>query len=204
MFVSIIVSLAFSVLFLLCFAFSHWIGCFWLSFLGELLFAFVVAIFAICTPGRLLFCFAFSLLSSRPRTGSATAFLFSRWIIDHKVEARSVNVMNTHTHTHCCLFPLLCVFLWRYRLISVVIFSWTGNGQEWTWCCRMDVRACVWCLVSGCSSSWYVLYLLCGFPLGSWALAWPRAGSLRSAYVWIQSINQSINIRDLACNKMYQ
>ena len=50
-------------------------------------------------PGAAPFCFPFSLLSGRPRTGSATAFLFSRWIIDHKVEARSVNVMNTHTHT---------------------------------------------------------------------------------------------------------
>ena len=27
---------------------------------------------------------------------------------------------------------------------------------------------------------------LCGFPLGSWALLWPRAGSLGSAYVRIQ------------------
>ena len=43
--------------------------------------------------------------------------------------------------------PLLCVFLWMYRLISVVIFSWTGNGQEWTWCCsRMDIRVCVFSL----------------------------------------------------------
>ena len=45
---------------------------------------------------------------------------------------------------YCCLFPLLCVFLWMYRLISVVTFSWTGNGQEWTWCrSRMDIRVCV-------------------------------------------------------------
>ena len=51
-------------------------------------------------PGAAPFCFPFSLLSGRPRTGSATTFLFSRWIIDHKVDARSVNVMNTHTHTH--------------------------------------------------------------------------------------------------------
>ena len=48
---------------------------------------------------------------------------------------------------YCCLFPLLWVFLWMYRLISVVIFSWTGNGQEWTWCCsRMDIR--VWVVFS--------------------------------------------------------
>ena len=31
----------------------------------------------------------------------------------------------------------------------------------------------------------YYIYL-CGFPLGSWALVWRRAGSLRSAYVRIQ------------------
>ena len=25
-----------------------------------------------------------------------------------------------------------------------VFFRWTGNGQEWTWCCsRMDIRVCV-------------------------------------------------------------
>ena len=44
-----------------------------------------------------------------------------------------------------CLFPLLlCVFLWMYRLISVVIYSWKENGQEWAWCCsRMDIRVCV-------------------------------------------------------------
>ena len=65
----------FFALFLRCFVFFHWIGYFW----GFLFFP---------------------LLSSRPRTGSATAFLFSRWSIGHKVEARSVNVMNTHTHTH--------------------------------------------------------------------------------------------------------
>ena len=34
-------------------------------------------------------------------------FLFFRWIIDHKVEARSVNVMNTHTHTHYLWWSLL-------------------------------------------------------------------------------------------------
>ena len=28
---------------------------------------------------------------------------------------------------------------------------------------------------------------LCGFPLSSWALVWPRVGSLRSAYMRIQS-----------------
>ena len=32
--------------------------------------------FAVCTPGRLSFLFSISLLSSRPRTGSATAFCF--------------------------------------------------------------------------------------------------------------------------------
>ena len=48
---------------------------------------------------------------------------------------------------YCCLFPLLCVFLWMYQLISVVIFSWTGNEQEWTWCCsRMDIPVCVFSL----------------------------------------------------------
>ena len=48
---------------------------------------------------------------------------------------------------YCCFFPLLWVFLWMYRLISVVTFSWTENGQEWTWCCsRMDIR--VGCMFS--------------------------------------------------------
>ena len=46
-----------------------------------------------------------------------------------------------------CLFHLLCMFLWMYPLISVVIFSWTGNGQEWTWrCSRMDIRVRVFSL----------------------------------------------------------
>ena len=79
------------------------------------------------------------------------------------------------------------------------------------------IFACV-CLVSACSSSWYVLYSfvwfffgflsksqrvlrrgmyyihLCGFSLGSWALVWPRAGSLGSAYVRIQ-LNSKFNYK---------
>ena len=43
---------------------------------------------------------------------------------------------------YCCLLPLLCVFLWMYRLISAVFVSWTGNGQEWTYS-WMDIRVCV-------------------------------------------------------------
>ena len=54
----------------------------------------------------------------------------------------------------CCLFPLLLwVFLWMYRLISVVIFSRNEHGVVVEW-----MSACV-CLVSACWSSWYVLYL---------------------------------------------
>ena len=48
---------------------------------------------------------------------------------------------------YCCLFPMLCVFLWMYRPISVVSFSWTRTGQEWTWCCsRMDTSVRVFSL----------------------------------------------------------
>ena len=95
---------------------------------------------------------------------------------------------------YCCFFPLLWVFLWMYRLISVVTFSWTENGQEWTWCCsRMDIRVCV-CLVSACSSSWYVLYLFVRLSFGLLSTSvLLRAGSLTSAYVRIQSsINHNL------------
>ena len=64
---------------------------------------------------------------------------------------------------HC----LLCVFLWMDVPIDFSgYFSWTGNGQEWTWyCSRMDIRVCV-CLVSACSSSWFVLCLFVWFSFG--------------------------------------
>ena len=68
---------------------------------------------------------------------------------------------------YCCLFPLLCVFFWIYRLISVVTFSWTGNGHEHGVVVEWIISACVWCLVSACSSSWYILYLFVRFFL--WA-----------------------------------
>ena len=42
------------------------------------------------------FLFHFPLLSGRPRTGSTTAVSFFK-VDYYKVEARSVNVMNTHT-----------------------------------------------------------------------------------------------------------
>ena len=91
---------------------------------------------------------------------------------------------------YCCLFPLLCMFLWMYRLISVVIFSWTGNGQEWTWCCsRMDIRVCV--LVSACSSSWYVLYLFVRFSYGLLSTC-VTTGWIFEITLSVNSINQSI------------
>ena len=66
---------------------------------------------------------------------------------------------------YCCLFPLLWVFLWMYRLFSVVFLVERGTGRnkhgvvvEWIseWCV---------CLVSACSS-WYVLYLFVRFSFG--------------------------------------
>ena len=96
-FVSIIVSLTFSVLFLLCLSFSTGLGisdfvfggnCFSHSFLQFLQF--------VPRCGSLLFPFFPPVRQTTDRIGNRI-FLFFRWIIDHKVEARSVNVMNTHT-----------------------------------------------------------------------------------------------------------
>ena len=96
---------------------------------------------------------------------------------------------------YCCLFPLLlCVFLWMYPLISEVIFSWTGNGQEWTWCCsRMDIRVCVAfsfsvffvvvCAIFICAIFLWAPEHLCDHGLDLW-----------DQLMW-DSINQSIRYR---------
>ena len=84
----------------------------------------------------------------------------------------------------CCVWSSECTTDFSGYFIS----SWTGNEQEWTWCCsRMDIRVC---MVFSFSVFFVVivLYLFVRFfLLGSWALVWPRVGSLRSANVWIKS-----------------
>ena len=58
---------------------------------------------------------------------------------------------------YCCLFPLLCVFLWMYRLISVGSFLVErGTGRIEHGLIVAGISLWVWCLVSACSSSWYV------------------------------------------------
>ena len=75
-----------------------------------------------------------------------------------------VVILTALQKTTVTVFSLCCVFFWMYRMISVFLFSWTGNGQEWTWCVVVEwISACVCCLVSACSSSWYVLYLFVRF-----------------------------------------
>ena len=78
-------------------------------------------------------------------------------------------------------------FLCLYVPLNIPIdfsgyFSWKGNGRsehgvvvvEW-------ISACVWCLVSACSSSWHVLYFWAtSFELLS-TFVWPRARSWRRA-----------------------
>ena len=55
--------------------------------------------------GSFLFPFFPPVRQTTDRIGNRI-FLFSRWIIDHKVEARSVNVMNTHTDAAISQFRL--------------------------------------------------------------------------------------------------
>ena len=87
-----------------------------------------------------------------------------------------------------------------YRLISVVIFRGTGNGQEWTWCCsRMDIR--VQCLVSACSSSWYVLYIFVWFSFGLLSTCVTMGWIFEISYVRIQF--NSIQIVVPIYNKSY-
>ena len=63
---------------------------------------------------------------------------------------------------YCCLFPLLCVFLSIYRLISAYILVERGMGRNEHGAAVVEwISACV-VLVSACSSSWYILFnLLC-------------------------------------------
>ena len=67
---------------------------------------------------------------------------------------------------YCCLFPLLCVFLWMYRLISELFLVERGTGRNEQGVVVEWISACVWCLVSACSPSWYVLYLFVRFFFG--------------------------------------
>ena len=59
---------------------------------------------------------------------------------------------------------------------------------------RMAIRVCVVLCFRVFLRRGISYIYLCGFPLGSWALVWPRGGSLRSANVTIQSINQTMAV----------
>ena len=78
------------------------------------------------------------------------------------------------------LFPLLCVPLNVPTDLSVILVE-QGTG-------RNKHGVVEW--ISACVFSFSVLFIvvctifvLCGFPLGFWALVWPRARSWRSAYI---------------------
>ena len=82
-----------------------------------------------------------------------------------------------------CLFPLLCVPLdvpTDFSGYLILVERGTGRNEhgavvEW-------ISAYVWCLVSACSSSWYVLYLFVRFFL-----------STRVTSGWIFEISLSAN-----------
>ena len=80
---------------------------------------------------------------------------------------------------YCCLFPLWCVPL-NVPIHFRGHFSWTGNGQEWTWCCsRMDIRVCMVFSFSVFFVVVCTIFVYAIFPLGPWALVWPMAESFK-------------------------
>jgi len=99
-----------------------------------------------------------------------------------------------------CWFPLLlCLFLWMNRLISVVILVERGTGRNEHGVVVEWISACVWCLVSACSSSWYVLYLFVRFSFGLLSTC-VTTGWIFEISLCENSINQSINTHYVSMN----
>ena len=104
---------------------------------------------------------------------------------------------STPGNYYCCLFPL---FPLNVPTDFSGYFSWTGNGQEWTWCCsRMDIRVCVFslsvffvvvCTIFICCAVFlWAPEHLCDHGLDLWdhLIMWEFIQSINQAHIFIRS-----------------